>query len=86
MKYRQATVSDVKNLVEPRKIQLIEEGLIPDTKIDDELTEYFSKHLQDKSLVEWLIEDNHNIIATGAIQFYEFPPSFRNTNGLRGYI
>ncbi len=86
LNYRKATVSDVKMLVELRKTQLIDEGLIPDKDIDRELEAFFAKHLQDESLVEWLIEDDTKIVATGGIQFYEFPPSFQNVSGIRGYV
>ncbi len=84
--YRKANVADVEKLVELRKTQLIDEGLTPDKNIDTELVAFFTKHLQEESLVEWLIEDDAKIVATGGIQFYEFPPSFTNVSGIRGYV
>lgn len=86
LRYRKATIGDVNKLVELRKTQLIDEGLKPDKNIDSELTEFFTKHLLDDSLVEWLIEEDSKIVATGGIQFYEFPPSYYNISGIRGYI
>ena len=42
--------------------------------------------MSDGSLIEWIVEDNEETIATGAIIFYDFPPSFTNMSGKRGYI
>jgi GNAT superfamily N-acetyltransferase len=36
--------------------------------------------------VEWVAEENNVIIATAAIVFYEFPPSYTNESGIKGYI
>ena len=37
-------------------------------------------------MVEWVAEENGEIIATSAILFYEFPPSIDFPNGNKGYI
>ena len=37
-------------------------------------------------MVEWIAEENGEIIATSAILFYEFPPSIDFPNGNKGYI
>ena len=37
-------------------------------------------------LEEWICEDGGRIIATGAIIYYNFPPSYTNRGGLKGYV
>ena len=86
MEYREASIQDIDELVMLRKRQLADEGIKPDIKIDDELAAYFTKHLNDASLVEWLVEDDGSIIATAAIVFMEFPPTYTNRTGVKGYI
>lgn len=36
--------------------------------------------------MQYVAVDHEKIIATGAIQFMHFPPSFTNETGIRGYI
>ena len=42
--------------------------------------------MADGSLVEWLLEEDGRIIATAAILFMEFPPTYANQAGIKGYI
>lgn len=86
MVYRVATMDDIEILAELRKKQLIDEGCTPNVNMDDELIHFFQAKMKDQSLVEWVAEDNNEIVATGAIIFFEFPPSFSNKSGMRGYI
>lgn len=86
MKYRKATAEDVQSLCLIRKKQLMDEGITPSTNIDDELGDYFLAKLKDDSLVEWLLEENGSIIATAAVAFMEFPPTYTNPSGIKGYI
>lgn len=86
LEYRKATEDDIPRLCQIRKQQLIDEGAEPGINIDDELALYFSAKLGDNSLVEWLLEENGDIIATAAIVFMEFPPSYTNRTGIKGYI
>ena len=86
MAYRKANLSDIPELCQIRKKQLIDEGIAPNSNIDDELTRYFSDKLADGSLVEWVVEEGGKIIATAAIAFFEFPPTYTNPSGLKGYI
>ena len=37
-------------------------------------------------LIEWVAEDEGRIIATAAIVFMDFPPSFNNKTGRTGYV
>ncbi|MBI0580062.1 GNAT family N-acetyltransferase [Neobacillus cucumis] len=38
------------------------------------------------TLIQWLVGDNEEIIACGAVLFYEFPPSYTNKTGKKAYI
>ncbi|WP_047981168.1 GNAT family N-acetyltransferase [Ornithinibacillus contaminans] len=86
MNCRKATVEDVEQLVEIRKKQLIDEGIEPVITIDTELYHFFDQKLRDGSLVQWIVENNEKIITTGAIVVYDFPPTYTNKNGKKGYI
>ena len=86
MKYRLGTKDDIETMCVLRKRQLADEGLAPDVDIDAELSEFFEKKLRNGEMVEWLLEEKGEIIATGAIVFYEFPPSYSNKSGVKGYI
>lgn len=86
MVYRKAGLEDAGKLIEIRKQQLIDEGIEPDINIDEELADFFNQKLADDSLVEWIVEDNGEIIATAAIAFYQFPPTYTNKSGWKGYV
>ncbi|WJX02657.1 GNAT family N-acetyltransferase [Priestia aryabhattai] len=86
MKFRKATVNEIDQLIYLRKKQLVDEGIEPNQEIDTELKEFFTNKMSDGSLVEWIVEDNDEIIATGAIVFYEFPPTYTNKSGKKAYI
>ncbi|MBL0848330.1 MULTISPECIES: GNAT family N-acetyltransferase [Mammaliicoccus] len=83
---RQATISDLNQLVELRKAQLIDEGSNPTPNIDHDLERFFTDALTDKSLYQLLGVENDTIIASGAIVYYPFPPSFTNPSGERAYV
>ena len=86
MEYRIATEQDIPVMCRIRKQQLIDEGLRPCTDIDEELHSYFAGKLADGSLVEWLAEEDGQVIATAAIAFMEFPPTYTNRTGIRAYV
>ncbi|MFP7736144.1 GNAT family N-acetyltransferase [Priestia aryabhattai] len=86
MKFRKATVNEINQLIYLRKKQLVDEGIEPNQEIDTELKEFFTNKMSDGSLVEWIVEDNDEIIATGAIIFFEFPPTYTNKSGKKAYI
>ena len=86
MNYRKADIKDIPLLVDIRKKQLIDEGIEPNINIDEELTIYFNNKLADNSLVEWIAEEDNKIIATAAILFIDFPPTYTNKTGRKGYI
>ena len=86
MIYRKAIKSDIDILVELRKKQLIDEGFAPSTNIDFELKSFFEKTVEEGSLIEYVAVEDDNIIATGAVLFYNLPPSYSNTSGRIAYI
>lgn len=86
MLYRLATPQDIPVLIELRKRQLIDEGSTPDTIIDNELNTFFERNFRDNSLVQWIVEEQDEIIATAGVIFYAFPPSYTNASGIKGYI
>lgn len=86
MKFRKATINEIDKLIYLRKKQLVDEGIEPNQNIDTELKEFFTNKMNDGSLIEWIVEDNEEMIATGAIIFYEFPPTYTNKSGKKAYI
>ncbi|OIK12995.1 GNAT family N-acetyltransferase [Bacillus sp. MUM 116] len=86
LKYRKANLDDLYKLIDLRKKQLVDEGIEPNIDIDTELNDFFINKLSDGSLIQWLVEDNEEIIAGGAVIFYEFPPTYTNKSGKKAYI
>ncbi|GAB1780635.1 GNAT family N-acetyltransferase [Priestia megaterium] len=86
MKFRKATMNEIDQLIYLRKKQLVDEGIEPNQEIDTELKEFFTNKMGDGSLIEWIVEDNDEMIATGAIIFFEFPPTYTNKSGKKAYI
>jgi len=86
MIYRKATMNDVAKLMELRKRQLIDEGIEPSINMDGELRVFFEHKLSDGTLIQWLVEDQGEVVACGAVLFYEFPPSYTNKTGKKAYI
>ncbi|BAK14737.1 histone acetyltransferase HPA2 [Solibacillus silvestris StLB046] len=86
MEYRLATTDDMELLIDLRKRLLVEEGQTVSSDIDEELRNFFEKQLNSGQFVQWIIEEDKNVLATGGIQFISFPPSYSNSTGIRGYI
>ena len=93
MKFRRAELSDIKEISELRKLQIQDEGQSPDIDIDEDLHRYFEKYMGSGELIEWVaVEDDDDgsgdgrIIATAAIIFADYPPSFTNKTGRTGYV
>lgn len=83
---RKASCSDIPMLCKARKKQLIDEGLSADANIDAELTAYFEKTLADGTLIEWLVEEDGQVVATDGLALMPFPPTYTNPAGTRGYV
>ncbi|HEO8420362.1 MAG: GNAT family N-acetyltransferase [Niallia sp.] len=86
MNYRKATVEDIQLLMELRKTQLVDEGIKADKDIDKELEAFFEKKFIDESLIQLIAMEQNEIIATGAIVIYDFPPSYTNKSGKKAYV
>ncbi|MCL2376498.1 MAG: GNAT family N-acetyltransferase [Defluviitaleaceae bacterium] len=86
MDYRKAEINDIKTLVAFRKQQLLDEGEVPKKNIDSELTRYFEKFLTEESLIQYVAMDGSEIVATGGVHFYLYPPSYSNPTGKTAYI
>jgi ribosomal protein S18 acetylase RimI-like enzyme len=86
VKYRKANINDIDKLIDLRKRQLVDEGIEPNIDINSELNVFFHNKLSDGSLIQLLVEDNEDIIACGAIIYYEFPPTYTNKSGKKAYI
>ena len=55
--------------------------------MDKALYQFFKDKISSGELIEWVAEDDDGtIIATSAIIFMDFPPSFTNPTGKRGYV
>lgn len=86
MNFRLASLKDMGLLVDLRKRLLVEEGQNLSANIDETLKTFFENQLSSNQFVQLLAEDKGTIMATGAIQFMQFPPSYLNPTGMRGYI
>ncbi|NLW77964.1 MAG: GNAT family N-acetyltransferase [Ruminococcaceae bacterium] len=86
MTYRKAGLQDVETLMQLRKTQLIDEAIAPNCNIDAELRAFFIETLGNGSMVEWAAEDGGEIVATAAVVFYQFPPTYTNKSGKKGYV
>ena len=94
MLFRRAELSDIKEISEIRKKQIQDEGQTPDIDIDEDLHRYFEKYMGSGELIEWVAEEDAKegsgqkgrIIATAAVVFMDFPPSFTNKTGRKVYL
>ncbi|MBF0840537.1 GNAT family N-acetyltransferase [Staphylococcus lentus] len=86
MHIRKATIDDLNIIVKLRKQQLIDEGSNPIIDIDYDLETFFTNVITDESLYQLLAVENEEVIATGAIIYYPFPPSYINQSGERAYV
>ena len=80
-------MDDIEQLITLRCLQLQDEGQKPDVNIERELCNYFKEKMESGELVEWVAEESdRRIIATAAVAFMDFPPTFTNPSGKKGYI
>lgn len=86
MHIRKATIEDLNTIVKLRKQQLIDEGSNPIIDIDHDLETFFTNVITDESLFQLLTIEDEEVIATGAIIYYPFPPSYINQSGERAYV
>ena len=95
MLYRIAAPEEIPTLIELRRVQLIEESVNEEGRraeefdaidISEQMADFFTRKMADGSMVEWVAEEDGEIIATSAVLFYEFPPSLDYPNGMKAYI
>lgn len=87
MKCRKATLEDIAQLAEIRKIQLQDEGQKPDVNMDQDLHRFFEEKMRSGEMIEWVAEDEAGkIVATAAIIFMDYPPAFTNPTGRKGFV
>ena len=86
MHIRKATIDDLNIIVKLKKQQLIDEGSNPIIDIYHDLETFFTNVITDESLYQLLAVENEEVIATGAIIYYPFPPSYINQSGERAYV
>ena len=86
MNFRKAGLADIEELCKLRKQQLKDEGEYSKLNIDQGLYEFFYTKMIDETLIQWVVEANGLIVATGALLIMDFPPNFFNYSGKRGYI
>ena len=85
--YRTAAPADIPDLIRLRKAQLADEGQdIHSMDIDSEMLRYFTDQFATGNFTEILACDGDEIVATGAVVFFDFPPSYTNAEGRRAYI
>ena len=84
--YKEASQNQNKELCEIRKQQLIDEGIEPSIDIDQDLERFFEDCFQNHNLYEILAHDHDKIIATEAVCFYDYPPTYTNQTGRIAYI
>ena len=86
MIFRLARRDEIPQLASLRQQQLQEEGQQPDCSLGPALESFFQTMMDRGQLVEYVAEGNGTIIATGAVCFYDFPPSFSNPSGKIAYV
>lgn len=92
IKFRKATLKDVKSLAELRVKYINEVFKIEKSQDGDqlvrELKEYFTRSLSDHSNIIWIAEYENEIIGTSTLVLWHAPPTYTGLgkNGMRGYI
>lgn len=84
--FRKAKITDAAYLSELRMAQLCEEGTSSVETVKENIFRFFEEHLETDSFVMWVSIVGGEIIATGAVTFYEKPPYVGNPNGLCGHV
>lgn len=86
MEFRLATLEDLELIIQLRLQLLKDEGQEASSTIEDQLKVFFRNQFASSQYVQWFVEQDNEVMATGAIQFIAFPPSYFNPTGIRGYI
>ena len=86
MVFRKANTADIPKLCILRRLQWTEEGQTLSPKSEFGMDEFFYRMMNQGHLVQYLAEEGRQVAATGAVCFYDFPPSFQNPSGTVAYI
>lgn len=92
MDIRFATIDDIELIIKLRTLQLEDEAKqynSSETVSDDYLKHmyrYLLNEFNKERFIQVFIEEDNYVIATGALMWTDFPPSFTNPTGYLGYI
>lgn len=92
MDIRFATIDDIELIIKLRTLQLEDEAKqynSSETVSDDYLKHmyrYLLNEFNKERFIQVFIEEDNYVIATGALKWTDFPPSFTNPTGYLGYI
>ena len=84
--YRAATERDIPIIKDFRITQLSRGGTVEVPDIHAELDAFFGDCFKNDSIYQIFASINDEIIATGAVIFYAYPPSHVNRSGVVAYI
>jgi len=86
MLFRKARVEESDVLTALRKLQLQDEGSVPNDRMDETLPAYYAEMMASGRMVVWVCEDGGEIVATSALILIDYIPSFNNPSGVEGYV
>ena len=86
IKYRKAEIQDIPLFIETRKVLLIHEGIEPFVNIDKELEDFFYHVFNNNTIYQVIGYIDNQLVATGAICIYDYPPSYTNKTGKIAYV
>jgi len=84
--YKTATIDDIDLICHFRKTQLIQNGANFKESIDEELVTFFKTNFENNTIYQIFAYQDQEPIATGAVLFYNYPPSHVNPSGKVAYI
>ncbi|BBK28745.1 GNAT family N-acetyltransferase [Staphylococcus arlettae] len=86
MEMRIANKNDIETIIELRKAQLLDQGMLPTVNIDDNMKQYFEEVFEKEHIYQIFLIDNGEIVSTGAVVIQQIPPAYDNYTGQEGYI
>ncbi|MGN1082443.1 MAG: GNAT family N-acetyltransferase [Candidatus Avispirillum sp.] len=84
--YKRLTPDKLREFIELRIKQLLEEGAREETDLRPALRDYYERHMADGTFVGCVAENEDEIVGTGGISFAEKPPYFGCPNGKIGLL
>ena len=86
IEYRVATIEDIPMIREFRITQLSRGGTVEVPDITAELNAFFEERFRSDAIYQVFACKDDEVIATGAVLFYAYPPSHVNRSGMIAYI